>query len=295
MTNDSTALHRAASLDIWSHPVDPQPVSGGITNTNFMVRHEGKPYFVRIGDDIPLHGVMRFNELAASRAAAEIGVSPPVVHAEPGVLVLEFIEGRTLTEEDIREPETLARIVSLLRKCHHGMARQVAAPALMFWVFHIIRHYGRVLCEARSRHAPQLADLLARADRLEERIGDVRLVFGHNDLLPANFIDDGNRLWLIDWDYAGFNSPLFDLGGLSSNSQFGEDRDHALLAQYFGGDVSDADFAGLQAMKAASLLRETMWSMVSEVHSAVDFDFESYTAENLERFEAAWARVPQQG
>lgn len=289
MTPSDTALGRAGSLDIWTGPVDPQPISGGITNTNFMVRDGGRPYFVRIGEDIPLHGVMRFNELAASRAAAELGISPPVVHAEPGVLVLEFIEGHTLDETDMRDPAMLARVVDLMKRCHTGMARQVAAPALMFWVFQILRHYARVLDAGQSVHRERLPELMRRADRLESVIGHVDLVFGHNDLLPANFIDDGSRLWLIDWDYAGFNSALFDLGGLSSNSQFAPEADAAMLDLYYG-TPDQGLHDGLRAMKAASLLRETMWSMVSEIHSAIDFDFPAYTAENLQRFEVAWDR-----
>ncbi|SFD83843.1 choline/ethanolamine kinase family protein [Roseivivax sediminis] len=287
MTSSDTALGRAGSLDIWSGPVDPEPVSGGITNTNFMVHDSGKRYFVRIGEDIPLHGVMRFNELAASRAAAEIGISPPVVHAEPGVLVLDFIEGRTLDEGDIRDPETLLRVVDVLKKGHTGMARRVAAPALAFWVFHIVRHYARVLEAGQSVHMERLPMLMDRADRLEDAVGRVSMIFGHNDLLPANLIDDGSRLWLIDWDYAGFNSPLFDLGGLSSNSQMDQSADAAMLERYFGSVDADLTRA-LAAMKAASLLRETMWSMVSEIHSAVEFDFGAYTAENMQRLDAAW-------
>ncbi len=288
MSDAASALARAAKLDIWSGPVEPKPVTGGITNTNFMVEDRGRRHFVRVGEDIPVHGVMRFNELAASRAAAEAGISPPVVHAEAGVLVLEFVEGRTLEEADIRDPAMIERIVPLLRRCHREMARGVAAPALMFWVFHICRHYARVLRDGGSRHVGILPHLMERGDVLEQVIGRIDLVFGHNDLLPANFIDSGDRLWLIDWDYAGFNSPLFDLGGLSSNSQFTPADDDALLGLYFERQPDDLMRRQLVAMKAASLLRETMWSMVSEIHSKVGFDFDAYTAENLQRFERAW-------
>ena len=288
MNSTRTPAERAAMLNLWSGPVEPRPVGGGITNTNFMVEDHGRRYFVRVGDDIPVHGVMRFNELTASCAAAEVGVSPPVVHAEAGALVLDFIEGRTLEEDDVRKPEVLERIVPLLRRCHDEMARHVAAPALTFWVFHIARHYARLLREAESQHLQYLPELMACADRLETEIGPVDLVFGHNDLLPANFIDDGQRLWLIDWDYAGFNSPLFDLGGLSSNSQFSPDDDAAMLELYYGRSPSGDLPRKLAAMKTASLLRETMWSMVSEAHSTVDFDFAAYTAENRDRLQAAW-------
>ena len=116
----------------------------------------------------------------------------------------------------------------------------------------------------------------------------VTLVYGHNDLLPANFIDDGERIWLIDWDYAGFNSPLFDLGGLASNNGLSPMQEDWLLETYFDAPVSDALRDSYSAMKCASLLRETMWSMVSEIHSSIDFDYAAYTHENLARFEASW-------
>ncbi|MGX1096286.1 phosphotransferase [Amorphus sp. MBR-141] len=294
MADAARASERAARLDIWSGPVDPQPVTGGITNTNFLVEDGGRRCFVRVGEDIPVHGVMRFNELAASRAAAELGISPPVVHAEPGVLVLEFIEGRTLGEADVRDPRTLRRIVPLLRRCHRDMARTVSAPALVFWVFHICRHYARVLADGGSRHAALLPVLMARADALEAATGAIEMGFGHNDLLPANFIDDGDRLWLIDWDYAGFNTPLFDLGGLSSNSAFDDDRDDDLLGLYFDAAPDDGLRHRFAAMKTASLLRETLWSMVSELRSEVDFDFGAYTADNLDRLERAWSAFARQ-
>ena len=111
----------------------------------------------------------------------------------------------------------------------------------------------------------------------------------HNDLLAANFIDDGRRLWLIDWDYAGFNSPLFDLGGLASNNELSPSDEKWLLETYFERPLDDDLERRYRAMKCASLLRETMWSMVSEIHSAIDFDYAAYTAGNLARFEAAWA------
>jgi thiamine kinase-like enzyme len=136
---------------------------------------------------------------------------------------------------------------------------------------------------------PELAHLLEIAARLELAVGRVSLVFGHNDLLAANFIDDGEKIWLIDWDYAGFNSPLFDLGGLASNNELAAHSEEALLEHYFDGGLSDELRTRYAAMKCASLLREAMWSMVSEHHSSVEFDFVAYTDMNLRRFEEAWA------
>ena len=289
MSPKGDAASRVASLAIWRGRVDPQPLAGGITNQNFKVDDVGRRYVVRVGDDILVHGVVRANELAASRAASLAGLSPGVVHAEPGILVLDFIEGRTFTPEDVRNPANLERLVDMVRRCHRDIPQYLRGPAAMFWVFHVVRDYAHTLRESGSRHAPLLPDLLARAARLEAVVGPVDVVFGHNDLLAANFIDDGRRLWLVDWEYAGFNSPLFDLGGLASNSEFAGEQAEQALELYFGKPVDDDLRRRAAAMTAASLLRETMWSMVSEIHSTVDFDYGAYTAENLRRFEAAYA------
>jgi thiamine kinase-like enzyme len=284
---------RVAALALWGGPVDPRPLPGGITNTNFTVQDGDRRYVVRVGDDIPVHGILRFNEQAATRAAEATGISPRVVHAEPGILVLDFVEGRTLSPEDIRERAMQERIVPLLRRVHRELPRHLRGPVLAFWVFHVLRDYAHTLTDAGHRLAPQLPAWLAVAGRLERPVGAIDLVFGHNDLLAANFIDDGQRLWLVDWDYAGFNSPLFDLGGLASNSELSDADREWLLEAYFERPVDDALRLRSHAMLTASLLREAMWSMVSEVHSRLDFDFIAYTSENLARFERALARFEE--
>lgn len=282
------AAARAAGLAIWSGRVDPVPLTGGITNQNFTVEDRGRRYVVRVGDDILVHGVVRTNELAATRAAHLAGLSPAVVHAEPGILVLDFVEGRSFKPEDVRNPANLQRLIDMVRRCHRDVPQYLRGPASMFWVFHVVRDYAHTLREGNSRHTRLLPDLLSRAARLEAAVGPIDVVFGHNDLLAANFIDDGKRLWLVDWEYAGFNSPLFDLGGLASNSEFSVQQGEQLLGLYFGRRIDDQLRRRACAMGAASLLRETMWSMVSEIHSNVDFDYVAYTAENLRRFVAAY-------
>jgi thiamine kinase-like enzyme len=282
---------RAAGLAFWSGPVEPVPLGGGISNTNFTVLDRGRKYVVRIGDDIPAHHVFRRNELAAARAAHAAGLTPEILHAEAGALVMPFIEGRTLTPEDVRDPAMLERIVPLLRRCHHDVGRHLEGPGLLFWVFHVCRDYARTLERGGRRMMPELPRLMAMNDRLEELVGKIRLVFGHNDLLAANILDDGQRLWLLDWEYAGYNSALFDLGGLASNSELTPDVEDLLLRAYFSGPVSDELRRRHAAMKCASLLREAMWSMVSELHLSLDFDYAAYTAENLARLDRAWAAL----
>ncbi len=283
------AWRQAAALPLWGDPVEPSDLRGGLSNVNFIVEDGGRKYVVRIGGDNEAHGVVRKNELAASRAAAAAGVAPKVVHSEPGVLVIEFIEGRTFTPDDVKNPTHLARIVELIQRTHREIPKYLRGPGVLFWAFHVVRDYGHALSEASSPDLRLIRRLVAHSEELERAVGPIDLIFGHNDLLAANIIDDGKKLWLVDWEYAGFNSPLFDLGGLASNSEMPREMREGLLEAYFGTPVTDQLRYRFAAMTAASLLRETMWSMVSEIHSQIDFDFAKYTSENLARYEKAFA------
>ena len=284
----SNTLNRIKALPIWTGDISAMPLHGGITNVNYLVTDGATKYVVRLGEDIVEHHVMRFNELAASRAAHAAGLSPAVVHAETGLTVIEYIESTTLTEADIRNPGMLERIVPLIRKCHVEVPKHLRGPALIFWVFHVIRDYAATLRMSNSPHSALLSDLLDINEKLETAAGPFDIVFGHNDLLAANFLDDGARLWLIDWDYAGFNTPLFDLGGLASNNGLDAAQETELLELYFDTPVTADLLHRYHAMKCASLLRETMWSMVSEQTSKLDVDFAKYTADNLARFQRAY-------
>src|SRR5918996_1234348 len=163
-----SAFEIARTLPFWSGPVEPIAIKGGITNANFMVEDAGRRYFVRVGEDIPIHGVMRFNECAASRAAAECGLSPELLHQAPGALVFRFIEASTLSAEDVRPRAMLERILPLIRTCHHEMPRHVRGPALIFWVFHVVRDYAHTLKEGNSAHLADVPALLRMAEELEQ-------------------------------------------------------------------------------------------------------------------------------
>ena len=291
--SDNSPLQRIRDLPLWQGEIDAVPLEGGITNVNFIVTDGSAKYVVRLGEDIPEHHVLRFNELAASRAAHAAGLSPAVVYAENGITVLEYVECRTFTPEDVRQPENLAGILALVRKCHLEVPKYLRGPALIFWVFHVIRDYAAYLQEASSARQKLLTELVGIGNRLENDAGPFEMVYGHNDLLAANFLDDGDRLWLIDWDYAGFNSPLFDLGGLASNNELNAGQEIWLLENYFEKPANAELLHRYAAMKCASLLRETMWSMVSEISSDIDFDYAAYTADNLARFRTAYANYLQ--
>ena len=288
--SDSVVEDRIAGLPCWQAGVAIEPLAGGMTNRNFLV-HDARAgkFVVRFGKDIPEHGVMRFNELAAARAAFVAGISPEVIYAGDGCLVSRYIESRTFEPADIRDRARLPALLDLVRRCHHDIPTFFRGPALAFWVFQIVRNYLALLgAEPRSCLFSQLARLRGMAVELEAAVGPVDLVFGHNDLLAANFLDDGSRLWLIDWDYAGFNSPLFDLANLSSNNQFDSADDDALLEMYWHERTDAARRHAFEAMKCASLMRETFWGAVSELRSTIDFDYANYTRDYLQRLDAAW-------
>ncbi|MEL6999311.1 MAG: choline/ethanolamine kinase family protein [Pseudomonadota bacterium] len=286
--NIDTAIDRISRLTCFSDPRDIEPLGGGITNLNLRVTDGDAKFVVRLGQDIPEHGVMRWNELALSRAAHALGAAPRVVHAEPGVLVLDFIDARTFAEEDVRDPKNLPRIVDLVAGAHNGLGTHLTSPVLAFWPFQVNRTYVTRLLADGSPHASRLPGLMAEQDRLAEATGLVDLVIGHNDLLAANILDDGQQLWLIDWEYGGYNTPLFDLAGLAGNNGLSEAQERGVLAQYYDADP-DPYWRPFQAMKCTSLMRETLWSMTSEVHSDIDFDYAAYTAENMDRLDAALA------
>lgn len=282
-------VEKVKCLSCWKSEVLVEPLKGGITNVNFKVTESEQSYVVRLGGDIPEHLVMRSNEMVASEAAETIGVSPQVVHKEPGVLVIHFIDGNVLEASDVRVEENLNRIIDLIKHFHTEMPKHFNGYTIMFWVFQVLRHYRNILEKHKSIYMDQLPELMAITQELECAVGPVEIVFGHNDLLPANFIDDGKKIWLIDFDYAGFNSPLFDLANLASNNELSLDQEKSMLTNYFNKTIDDEQWRSYSAMKCASLLRETMWSMVSEVTSNIDFDYGEYTRENMSRFQEIFA------
>jgi thiamine kinase-like enzyme len=271
---------RLSRLPIWQGAVALEPLQGGLTNISFVATDTSGKYVVRCGNDIPAHHVSREREVAASRAAFEAGLSPEVVHVEEGVTVLRFIAARTFTEADLRTDAL--RIVALLKTCHRDVARRLRGAANVFWPFHVIRDYVRLI-DGDARY-------LALAERLEAAQVPLPIVFGHNDLLPGNVMDDGQRLWLIDWEYAGFGTAMFELANLSSNGEFTAADDSALLGAYFEGKVDRGLHAAFTAMKAASLLREALWAMVSDVHLRMPgVDYKAHAATYLKRLDRLMA------
>ena len=172
----TTHLERAARLACWKGAVAPEPLGGGITNVNFVVEDAGERYVVRIGEDIPEHGVYRVNELAAAQAAHAAGISPEIVHAEPGALVMRWVDGRTLDPAGVREPACLERILDTVGRCHREIPLHFRGPTPIFRVFQVVRDYARTLREDGSRMAGRIDEFLGRAAHLESVVGPVESV-----------------------------------------------------------------------------------------------------------------------
>src|SRR3954447_21797175 len=243
----------------------PAPLEGGITNRNWRVRLGEDDYVVRVcTPGVGVLGIDRDCEHEAARRAAELGVGPEVAAWLPddGVLVTRWLGGGPANPR-----EHIGEIAAALRAFHAGPP----LPAT-FDVRALVRRQLELLDDV----PPVLERALARAPRATERVPC------HNDLLGANFVRDGERVLIVDWEYAGMNDRLFDLANLSVNNGFTEDDERALLRAYFG---DDGRLAELHRWRIASDLREAAWGLVQAVRSDLDVDFAAYAREHLERLE----------
>lgn len=283
---DLASLDDIRALPCFSGSIEIEPMTGGLSNQSWLVSDANGRHVVRLGRDYPFHHVDRRREVMTARAAHAAGFAPRVEYAEPGIMVSAFLDARTYGAADVRA--NAERIGRLIRSFHDTMPRHAEGPGFMFWVFHVIRDYARTLRAGRSRMAGRLPQWLELSERLEAAQVPLPIVFGHNDLLPANVLDDGDRLWLIDFEYAGFSTAMFDIAGTASNAEMSEDES-ALLIEAALGANPNADLArSFHAMQCASLLRETLWSLVSELYlDAPGVDYQAYTSENLARLDAA--------
>jgi thiamine kinase-like enzyme len=284
-----TLPDKIRDLPCWTGTPSGAPLSGGLSNEIWKVSDDTGDHVVRFGTDYPMHHVDRARELMSTRAAHAAGFSPAVEYAAQGVMVTAFVPSRTWEAADMRaNPD---RMADLLHRFHTTMAHHISGTAHFFWVFHVIRDYARTLAEGKSRFAADLPRFLDLSQQMEAAQVPLPIVFAHNDLLPANILEDDTRLWLIDYEYAGYSTPMFDLAGVASNSEMGPEAAQGLLTCYFGAAPDAALLRAFDAMQCVSLLREAMWAMVSELHlNAPGVDYVAYAHENLDRLRAATDR-----
>jgi thiamine kinase-like enzyme len=282
-------IERLRKLGLVRRPFSIERISGGLSNHNFAVRAGGQSYFVRICQELPLLGIDRRNEMVCHQAASFRGLAPEIVHHERGLLITRFIEGRTLDPAAIRDPTMLPRLAALLGHLHEGWDL-VTGEVLYFCAFQTVRTYARTAARLQATLPHDIDRILADMTALSRQIAPFRPVLCHNDMLPANLIDEGERLWLLDWEYAGAGHPLFDLAHTSTANGLSLEQQRALLEAY-PGRLPTAALAELQIFRVVALLRETLWSTIQTVASDIDFDYTRYAAENLDAYRAARAAL----
>jgi thiamine kinase-like enzyme len=255
-------------------------LSGGLTNQNYRISTNAGEFVVRVfGGGAEFLGIDRAHELHCSYIAANLGVGAEVIFAKDDVMVTRFIQGATLSQEEATQ--RLTQIITTLKRSHEG-------PSFLgvFSPFETVRRYAYLASERGVLLPRSALDSLADFFRLGEKLWPPpRLVPCHNDLLAGNFIDDGQGIRIIDWEYAGMGDPFFDLGNFAANQELTQKGCEELLIAYFG-TLRDEELMRLQQMRRASNLREAFWAFLQSGISTLDFDYLAYAQKYLERFEA---------
>lgn len=301
LLGNSATLARIAGLACFTGKVRSRPLIGGLCNANFVVGDDRGEYVVRVGGDIWVHGIVQASVQNAMRAASDIGVTPRLVHAEPGLVVTDFIHGRPLVATDIDDEAILSGWVARLRELHAG-GHAVSGAIVHFSGVQASRHYLR-FCRQNGCAVAGLDTLGSVIDALEARVGPYVPVFTHNDVVPQNtMIDTRGRVHLIDWDYGGFGHPWFDIAGLATNADATPDHEDRIIELY-AGEVTEALRERFRLFKVIVNLREYLWGIVQDLSSSLDSaivsagmsalypgetpGFSGYADMNRRRFEAS--------
>jgi thiamine kinase-like enzyme len=269
---------------------DPQPLDGGITNRNYRAVFGGRDYVIRFPcEESDLLSIDRETELLANRRASELGVAPAVVATldDPPASVTRFVEGRTMTPAELRAPGMLTSVAVALRRVHGSGAK---LPHV-FSVPSLVQDYAATAAERGATVPGAYRPALERAKAVAAALihAEHAPVPCHNDLLAANFIGGDDRLWIVDWEYAGMGDRYFDLGNFAANNELDEAAADALLESYFGEAPTPRRSAALALMRFMSDFREAMWGVVQGVLSELDFDFAGYAATHFARLESTAA------
>jgi len=265
------------------------PIAAGLTNKNYRVDVGDRTYFLRMpGASTELLAIDRANELENTQAAAEAGVGPKVVHHDPntGALLLEWIDGRTMSNDAFQAAGMPARIAESLRKLHTG-------PRFRddFDMFRLTEYYLSVVDGRAIRSPNGYRDELPKVKLIEAALTARPLptVPCHNDLLAENYLDDGRKLWIVDYEYSGNNDPTFELGNTAQELGFDAARQEELCAAYFG-EATPALVARMRLQMIMSDVGWTLWAAIQAAISSIDYDFWGWAEERWGRASTAFQR-----
>ncbi len=259
-----------------------QPLSGGLTNTNFKVEVDGVPHFVRVpGESTELLAIDRDNEYHNTKAAGEAGVAPKILYHIPeyNVMVIEFLNGKTMSKDLLNESGMPTRMAQTIKKLHQG-------PRFFsdFNMFRLTEYYLR-LCKERDIHIPDgYLDRMSTIEQIEKamNVHPLATVPCNNDLLAENYIDDGKQLWLIDYEYSGNNDPTFELGNTCQEMQFSDAQIAEVCAAYFG-ETKPNMIARMKLNMIMSDVGWGLWAAIQAKISTIDFDFWGWAEERWGR------------
>jgi thiamine kinase-like enzyme len=258
------------------------PLSGGLTNTNFKVEVDGTPYFVRVpGESTDLLAIDRNNEYHNTKAAGEAGVAPKIFYHLPeyNVMVIEFLDGRTMSKDLLNEPGMPTRMSQAIKKLNQGRRF-----LLDFNMFRLTEYYLSICGERNIKIPDGYGERMDTVNRIERAMNIRPLpdVPCNNDLLAENYIDDGKQLWLIDYEYSGNNDPTFELGNTCQEMQFNDEQIAEVCAVYFG----EAKANMIARMKLNMIMSDVGWGLWAAIQaniSTIDFDFWGWAIERWSR------------
>jgi thiamine kinase-like enzyme len=272
-----------AQIEDWKgREISIQPLSGGLTNSNYRVEVDGRAYFVRVpGESTELLAINRENEYHNTKAAAQAGVAPNVLYYLPDscVMVLEFLNGKTMSKDALNAPGMPIRMAQSIKRLHAG-------PRFLtdFNMFRLTEYYLN-LCKDRAIRIPDgYLERLPTVEQIEKAMSvhPLETVPCNNDLLAENYLDDGNQLWLIDYEYSGNNDPTFELGNTCQEMQFNDEQISEVCAAYFGTDSINL----IARMKLNMIMSDVGWGLWAAIQariSTIDFDFWGWAIERWGR------------
>ena len=276
-----------ARVSLWTNrDVTVSDLSGGLTNANYLVRAGTDRYVVRIpGRSTELLAVDRANERHNAEAAAATGVAPPILEYldDVNVMVLAFVDGETMSADALRTRENARRMAESIKRLH-------TAPRFLhdFDMFRLVEFYLRVCDEHEVRVPEGFRDRLPQVAEIERAFAarPMSTVPCHNDLLAENYIDDGQQLWIVDFEYSGNNDPCFELGDTALECGFDDDL-RAIVCETYFGEATPALLARMDLQALAADVGWALWAVIQAKISTIDYDFTGWAVERWDRAVAA--------
>ena len=262
---------------------------GGLTNLVYKVSYRDNDYLLRIPGPGTEEYINRAIEAHDAKVAAQAGVSAEVLFfdEDDGLMLAQYIDGLTMNAERLKNLNRVSRAAHAFRRMHQcGQAFKTR-----FDVFEKIDEYLALVDKLKAPVPEGYAEVKQEADVVRKVLSanPATLAPCHCDPLAENFIDTGERMYIVDWEYAGNNDPMWDLGDLSVEAEFNAEQDNALLSAYFDGEPPAEQVARMVMYKALCDLLWTLWGVVQHANDNPAEDFWAYSVNRFQRCQALMA------